>query len=818
MIQEECKPLSWRNIFKCPNNPRCTATRRSPSTLAPPQIFPSGAKLSPTITAPMATFDDENPKKSSHNKRGVQVDESIRSITNIQSSYSSTNQNKKAKISAPVPVNPLDILSYEYYLPSTENNVTPSPVNSIWQVGNYMFHFIGLIAVVIVLTHYCGLHKRDSNSCKNTKTLSKSPKKPQFSSSGLQHDECQSLSRESSTTRQSLSDETADFRASVSGWESISFESSSPFLQAQLQKGLGQGREFRKSKINGKRKCLSMGPVTMTMRHRTQSRVPQYNPRREESNSAERGEVLSPASATSVENSVLHLSPALKQDTFRGNWTGVRDDDLVAAAVYVSEPRTSTIAAVDVFHESPDSSLYGSDEEQEDASQYCRGGYHPVMIGDVFDNRYRVIRKLGWGHFSTVWLCCDTECDQYVALKVVKSAIHYGETAADEIRLLAAIRDADPSDPYREKIVRLMNNFTVRGVNGKHTCLVFEALGCSLYKLIVKNNYQGLALVQVKSIIKQVLQGLHYLHSKCNIIHTDIKPENILLVIDNAAAMNQQIDHEVTNLRVQGVEFPDSYVSAFEKRRDRSSRAESMATTSSIRSSTSKLLAPTECGSDEPAEGATASIVNRYKIERKNSQCNSGKTAQEDTERAIPTIHSYSNAIQTMINSGNVSVKIADLGNACYDHHHFSQDIQTRQYRSIEVLLGATYTYTADIWSVACLAFELATGDYLFDPHAGENYSRDEDHLAHIIELLGNVPFSLVSSGKHGSKYFKYGHLRHIKKLKPWSLCNVLIEKYEWDPSDAKQFTDFLLPMLSFDPLTRASAAQCLKHPWLNSS
>lgn len=67
-------------------------------------------------------------------------------------------------------------------------------------------------------------------------------------------------------------------------------------------------------------------------------------------------------------------------------------------------PDISTVAA-----ESQDSSLYGSDEEQEDVSQYCRGGYHPVVIGDVFDNRYRVIRKLGWGHFSTVWLCRDIE-------------------------------------------------------------------------------------------------------------------------------------------------------------------------------------------------------------------------------------------------------------------------------------------------------------------------------------------------------------------------------------------------------------------------
>lgn len=37
------------------------------------------------------------------------------------------------------------------------------------------------------------------------------------------------------------------------------------------------------------------------------------------------------------------------------------------------------------------------------------GGYHPVKIGDLFNGRYHVIRKLGWGHFSTVWLCWDMQ-------------------------------------------------------------------------------------------------------------------------------------------------------------------------------------------------------------------------------------------------------------------------------------------------------------------------------------------------------------------------------------------------------------------------
>ncbi|XP_037720705.1 SRSF protein kinase 1 isoform X2 [Drosophila subpulchrella] len=668
--------------------------------------------------------------------------------------------------------------------------------------------------------------------------------------------------------------------------------------------------------------------------------------------------------------------------------------------VSLSEPRGTLSTTDEIYPDSSDSSLYVSDEEQEDASQYCRGGYHPVVIGDIFDNRFRVVRKLGWGHFSTVWLCRDLKDEKYVALKVVKSAPHYIETAADEIRLLEAIRDADPMDVKRERIVRLMNHFTVRGVNGMHTCLVFEALGCSLYKLIVKNNYQGLAIAQVRNIIRQVLEGLDYLHSKCSIIHTDIKPENILLVIDNAAAMNQQIDDEINSLRVKGADFPDSYISSIEKqtksrakwpliepngstntntntsnstannsnsstplaavimssldKEDTNTTTSSTLnsnTTSSLASKYSSLLGDSECNG---GLGGSANLNNRYRAEKKitaklptpnstNSSCpshitntlakskinsnilstctslpneysltntntnrdsntvstsappsatpssasasatppstctpsftriaptatapttsttctttaastelyngdhttictstttnaiSSATTATSTTTTAIAKLNVHANAIpsqnqsqssqnntytiQSLINNSNVRVKIADLGNACYDYHHFTEDIQTRQYRSIEVLLGAPYNYTADIWSTACLAFELATGDYLFDPHAGESYSRDEDHLAHIVELLGSIPQSVILRGKHGLKYFtSYGSLRNITKLKPWSLMNVLVEKYDWDPVEAKKFSDFLLPMLEYNPVIRASAAECLQHPWL---
>ena len=50
-----------------------------------------------------------------------------------------------------------------------------------------------------------------------------------------------------------------------------------------------------------------------------------------------------------------------------------------------------------------------------------------------------------------------------------------------------------------------------------------------------------------------------------------------------------------------------------------------------------------------------------------------------------------------------ISVKIADLGNACWVGHHFTNDIQTRQYRSPEVILGSKWGASTDVWSMAAM-------------------------------------------------------------------------------------------------------------------
>ncbi|XP_071454370.1 SRSF protein kinase 3-like [Hetaerina americana] len=553
------------------------------------------------------------------------------------------------------------------------------------------------------------------------------------------------------------------------------------------------------------------------------------------------------------------------------------------------EPRhSSSYESVSDGDDSEDNSF--DEEEQEDPKAYCKGGYHPVKIGDLFLNRYHVTRKLGWGHFSTVWLCWDLVDKRFVALKVVKSESHFTDTALDEIKLLKRVNESDVNDPKRHKTVQLLNDFKISGVNGTHVCMVFEVLGENLLKLIIRSNYRGIPIENVKSIIRQVLEGLDYLHFKCRIIHTDIKPENVLLCVDDSYI--RKLALEATELHSAGNKLPTSLVSTAPKEvrdqgpgtkmsRNKKKKLKKKAKRQSelLKKQMQQIeeaeehsqgepnleggdhipmmddvLEPTDVEPDEKKkdEEKVASEINPELLQNgcvkptlscsgdaqthENcgtelaDSCHNGNTVEEadsltpekgetpenHAEPSDPTSASNKSRPDPAFECCKIEVKIADLGNACYVDHHFTEDIQTRQYRALEVILGSSYGTAADIWSTACIAFELATGDYLFDPRPGVGFSRDDDQIAHIIELLGDIPRRIALSGNNSLRFFnKKCELRNIPFLKTWGLVDVLKEKYKWSTKDAREFASFLKPMLDYDPVRRATAADCLKHPWL---
>lgn len=81
--------------------------------------------------------------------------------------------------------------------------------------------------------------------------------------------------------------------------------------------------------------------------------------------------------------------------------------------------------------------------------------------------------------------------------------------------------------------IQLLNAFVYKGPYGHHFCFVFEILGVNLLEIIKRYNYKGVPINLCRKIAKQVLIGLDFLHRICGVIHTDLKPENVLVCLSD---------------------------------------------------------------------------------------------------------------------------------------------------------------------------------------------------------------------------------------------------------------------------------------------
>lgn len=504
-----------------------------------------------------------------------------------------------------------------------------------------------------------------------------------------------------------------------------------------------------------------------------------------------------------------------------------------------------------------------SDDEGEEG--YQMGGYHFVRIGDTFkDNRYVVQSKLGWGHFSTVWLAWDTHENKYVALKVQKSAPHYTAAAQDEALILDQIRSGDPED--KKCIVTMLDYFEHSGPNGNHVCIVLEYLGDNLLSLIKYYSYRGMPLKMVKNICYYTLIGLDYLHRECSIIHTDLKPENVVLVsvIDssqdprkngkplipppqncnttrkplNSAALKETALPSKSAQPKQPLISADPSKSAQPKQllisaapkatvsistvcltKNQKKRLKKKAKKIALAISKKESVTDIQEPKDNTAECSRTEVPADSGVKKEDDVEEVKPLKKEDNvETVVPLKRMRLDVRRKILASIDLRCKIVDFGNSCWTYKHFTDNIQTRQYRAPEVIIGAPYSTPADMWSFACMAFELATGDVLFDPQSGDVISKEEDHLALMLELLGVMPKKIALGGRHSRNFFnRAGQLKSIRKLCFCSLSRVLITKYHFNEQVANEFADFLVPILDFVPEKRPTAAECLLHPWLNS-
>ena len=588
------------------------------------------------------------------------------------------------------------------------------------------------------------------------------------------------------------------------------------------------------------------------------------------------------------------------------------------------------------------------DEGLED---YKINGYHPVHIGEILLERYVIMQKLGFGHFSTAWLALDSNYGNYVCIKIQKSENRYIWAAYDEVEILQelskhyydkewikSLEEYYKDEPEKLKnirkkenshVVQLLNSFIYYGQNGKHFCMVFEVMGVTLLEIIKKYNYKGIPIPLVRTITKQILIGLDFLHRICHIIHTDMKPENILVCLTddelrliqetgtyNVGSKKIKKDGNKKDFSIKDIMKKRKNI-VEEKKRNHLRQIKNMerneVSIDIIEEQIKNYMEIEEIDSnfekyydnkddnnndnenkfdiDELIERPRISSVprkniniynnennniidsNKINFEDENENENNSENEEEENNNPqkelcpyninlkkyniiLENYHKEKNRIlhdinyrkfiqfQNKIISSSIKnteekdsflrdinnyftlrgpevdqliqVKICDIGNACWFNNHFSSIIQTRQYRSPEVILGINYNETSDIWSLACIIYELITGEFLFNPISGENFGKNDSHLAKFMEVCGKMPRNFVERGEFWKKYFdKNGKLKRIDNINYINLKNNLVLNHHLKENEAQALWDFLKPMLEYFPEKRISARELLRHPWL---
>ncbi|KAF1918241.1 kinase-like domain-containing protein [Ampelomyces quisqualis] len=194
------------------------------------------------------------------------------------------------------------------------------------------------------------------------------------------------------------------------------------------------------------------------------------------------------------------------------------------------------------------------------AEEYCPGGFHPVNLGDTFHGgKYKAIRKLGDGSYSTVWLAVSKGTPRYVALKIM---IAKAASSATELLILEKLSKLAPMDPNSQHITVLLDEFQHEGPNGKHQCLVFEVMGAtaaSLVEELPENKPKMYGKVErypkwlSKKILLHSLRGLSFLHSN-GIVHGDMQPGNMLFSAQDICTVDEDElaqDEETTAIPLQ---------------------------------------------------------------------------------------------------------------------------------------------------------------------------------------------------------------------------------------------------------------------------
>ncbi|XP_044715342.1 kinase [Hirsutella rhossiliensis] len=162
---------------------------------------------------------------------------------------------------------------------------------------------------------------------------------------------------------------------------------------------------------------------------------------------------------------------------------------------------------------------------------YEPGGYHPIMIDDVLHSRYRIVDKLGYGGYSTVWLAHDGRLNRYVAIKVAisQTTLLRRETsilhALSEPRVTPPLVSEATSIAANDVLPSILDEFDVRGPNGMHKCY---AVGPAQGNIKDASFNRLFPIHVARALAAKLAVAVAFVHSK-GFVHGDIHLRNALV-------------------------------------------------------------------------------------------------------------------------------------------------------------------------------------------------------------------------------------------------------------------------------------------------
>lgn len=162
--------------------------------------------------------------------------------------------------------------------------------------------------------------------------------------------------------------------------------------------------------------------------------------------------------------------------------------------------------------------------EEEQQAWYTPIEFYSVRIGEIFNARYQVIGKLGYGAYSTVWLCRDLKYKclqsaehQYITLKVSE---RNSTQAAREVVVFKHLNSLTTEHGGSRFVRTALDTFELTTSEGSYQCLVHKPLGMHLCELQCLFSSGTLPENILKTTLTHVLFALDFLHTEARLVHT----------------------------------------------------------------------------------------------------------------------------------------------------------------------------------------------------------------------------------------------------------------------------------------------------------